>query len=73
MPIVQLVKYRTIFLGLLALLAIIYGLIVILEVPVREVAVLLFVACVFVFVLAFLGLSFAFLTAVIRRWLRNRS
>ena len=68
----QFFKYRTIFLGLLALLALIYGLIVILEMPSREVAILFFVACFFVASLAFLGLLFSFFRVVIRRWLRSR-
>lgn|GEM_PF-3327781 len=72
MPIMKLVKHRTIFLGLLALLALIYGLNVILEVPAREVAILFFVACFFVASLAFLGLLFSFFRAIIKRWLRRR-
>ena len=72
MPIMKLVKHRTIFLGLLALLALIFGLNVILEVPAREVAILFFVACFFVASLAFLGLLFSFFRAVIKRWLRRR-
>ena len=68
----KLVKHRTIFLGLLALLALIYGLNVILEVPAREVAILCFVACIFVASLAFLGLLFSFFRAIIKRWLRRR-
>ncbi|MAV76457.1 MAG: hypothetical protein CL691_07550 [Cellvibrionales bacterium] len=68
----KLVKHRTIFLGLLALLALIYGLNVILEVPAREVAILFFVACFFVASLAFLGLLFSFFRAIIKRWLRRR-
>ena len=71
MPIMKLVKHRTIFLGLLALLALIYGLNVILEVPAREVAILFFVACFFVASLALLGLMFSFFRAIIKRWLRN--
>ena len=71
-PIMKLVKHRTIFLGLLALLALIYGLNVILEVPAREVAILFFVACFFVTSLAFLGLLFSFFRAIIKRWLRRR-
>ena len=56
------ISYRTIFLGLLAfLLAMIYGLYVILEVPAREVAILFFVACFFVVSSALLGLLFSFL------------
>ncbi len=72
MPIMKLVKHRTIFLGLLALLALIYGLNVILEVPAREVAILFFVACFFVASLAFLGLLFSFFRAIVKRWLRRR-
>ena len=68
----KLVKHRTIFLGLLALLAMIYGLYVILEVPAREVAIMFFVACFFVASLAFLGLLFSFFRAIIKRWLRRR-
>ncbi len=68
----KLVKHRTIFLGLLALSALIYGLNVILEVPAREVAILFFVACFFVASLAFLGLLFSFFRAIIKRWLRRR-
>ena len=68
----KLVKHRTIFLGLLALLALIYGLNVILEVPAREVTILFFVACFFVASLAFLGLLFSFFRAIIKRWLRRR-
>ena len=72
MPIMKLVKHRTIFLGLLALLAMIYGLYVILEVPAREVAILFFVACFFVASLALLGLMFSFFRGIIKRWLRSR-
>ena len=72
MPIMKLVKHRTIFLGLLALLALIYGLNVILEVPAREVAILFFVACFFVASLALLGLMFSFFREIIKRWLRSR-
>ena len=68
----KLVKHRTIFLGLLALLAMIYGLYVILEVPAREVAILFFVACFFVASLALLGLLFSFFRAIFKRWLRSR-
>ena len=72
MPIIKLVKHRTIFLGLLALLTMIYGLYVILEVPAREVAILFFVACFFVASLALLGLMFSFFREIIKRWLRSR-
>ena len=72
MPIMKLDKHRTIFLGLLALLAMIYGLNFILEVPAREVAILFFVACFFVASLALLGLLFSFFRAIIKRWLRRR-
>ena len=71
MLIIKLVKHRTIIFGLLALLAIIYGLHVILEVSAREVAILFFVACFFIASLALLGLMFSFFRAIIKRWLRN--
>ena len=69
----KLVKHRTILLGLLALLAMIYGLYVTLEVPAREVAILFFVACFFVASLALLGLMFSLLRAIIKHWFRRRN
>ena len=71
MSIMNLVKHRTIPLGLLALLALIYGLCFILEVPARVVAILFFVACFFVASLALLGLMVSFFRAIIKRWLRS--
>tara|TARA_B100000767_G_C19704415_1_gene509857 strand:+ start:188 stop:412 length:225 start_codon:yes stop_codon:yes gene_type:complete len=72
MPRSTLLKYRTIALGLSALAALIYGLIMILEVPAREVAILFFVACLFVATTALLGFICSFLFSKIKFYSKNK-
>ena len=67
----KLVRYRTVILGILALAMLIYGLVVILEVPSREVAILFFVACLFVAAMALLGFLISFFISKIRRWFKS--
>ena len=65
-------RVKTLLLGFGALLAIIYGLIVIVGVPARQVFILLGVAVLIVAALALAGFIFTFLFLSIKRFYKQR-
>ena len=65
-------RIKTILLGLAALLAIIYGLIVVVGVPARQVFMLLSIAILLVAALALAGFVFTFIFLSIKRFIKQR-
>ena len=65
-------RIKTILLGLAALLAIIYGLIVVVGVPARQVFMLLSIAILLVAALALAGFVFTFIFLSIKRFFKTR-
>ena len=65
-------RNKTLLLGFSALLAILYGLIIIVGIPARQVFILLSVAVVIVVVLALAGFLFTFCFLTVRRLIKNK-
>ena len=65
-------RIRTLALGALALLAIMFGLIYLLDMPVEEVFQLLVVSAILVFILAAAGFFFALVVHLLKRLLSKK-